>query len=415
MHGMCASPPGRARWRIKTDGLFRAGQGSPFNNPATTRRRRVVRQRPAQPPRVHPARDDHRAVDGVDHRDHRRLQWHDDLAPRASARRLGEDRRHGSAPPSSVPCRSTRSRCRTSAATASSPSRSNSWPPRTRSVIRAVWPRAWPRNGRPTRTAPSGRSSCARARSGSTTASPFTSADVVATMERLVAAGNSGLKGVLDTGGAVATDANTVTFTLVGANGNFPYLVSIYNAQTLITPADYVAGTKFDERPTGTGAWKLTNYDQATGRDVRPEPRLVGRPDAARRHRVHLLRRHRTDDHRLPGRPGRRHRPVRRADRARRCSTTRTSASSPRRRPSIARSGCAPTRASSPRRKSARRSPCRSTGRPLIQQLFKGRAELGNDHVIWQGYPYFDSRRPAAGAGHRQGQGTPGRRPAPPT
>jgi peptide/nickel transport system substrate-binding protein len=43
--------------------------------------------------------------------------------------------------------------------------------------------------------------------------SPFTSADVVATMERLVEAGNSGLKGVLDKGGAVATDANTVTFT----------------------------------------------------------------------------------------------------------------------------------------------------------------------------------------------------------
>ena len=95
--------------------------------------------------------------------------------------------------------------------------------------------------------------------------SPFTSADVVATMERLVAAGNSGLKGVLDTGGAVATDANTVTFTLVGANGNFPYLVSIYNAQTLITPADYVAGTKFNDRPTGTGAWKLVTYNQASG------------------------------------------------------------------------------------------------------------------------------------------------------
>jgi peptide/nickel transport system substrate-binding protein len=26
----------------------------------------------------------------------------------------------------------------------------------------------------------------------------------------------------------------------------------------------------------------------------------------------------------------------------------------------------------------------------LIDQLFRGRAELGNDHVIWQGYPYFD-------------------------
>ena len=45
---------------------------------------------------------------------------------------------------------------------------------------------------------------------------PFTADDVVATMERLVAAGNSGLKGVLGPGGAVATDPNTVTFTLAG-------------------------------------------------------------------------------------------------------------------------------------------------------------------------------------------------------
>jgi peptide/nickel transport system substrate-binding protein len=26
----------------------------------------------------------------------------------------------------------------------------------------------------------------------------------------------------------------------------------------------------------------------------------------------------------------------------------------------------------------------------LVQQLFQGKAQLGNDHVIWQGYPYFD-------------------------
>lgn len=95
--------------------------------------------------------------------------------------------------------------------------------------------------------------------------SPFTSADVVATMERLVAAGNSGLKGVLDVGGAVATDANTVTFNLVGGNGNFPYLVSVFNAQTVITPASYAAGTTLDAIPAGTGAWKLDSYNQQTG------------------------------------------------------------------------------------------------------------------------------------------------------
>ncbi len=95
----------------------------------------------------------------------------------------------------------------------------------------------------------------------------FTSADVVATMDRLVAAGNSGLKGVLDKGSAVATDAATVTMNLVSANGNFPYLVSVFNAQSLITPAAYVAGTTLDKVPAGTGAWKIVegSYDIASG------------------------------------------------------------------------------------------------------------------------------------------------------
>jgi peptide/nickel transport system substrate-binding protein len=95
----------------------------------------------------------------------------------------------------------------------------------------------------------------------------FTSADVVATMDRLVAAGNSGLKGVLDKGSAVATDATTVTMNLVSANGNFPYLVSVFNAQSLITPVAYVAGTTLDKVPAGTGAWKIVegSYDIASG------------------------------------------------------------------------------------------------------------------------------------------------------
>ena len=116
-------------------------------------------------------------------------------------------------------------------------------------------------------------------------------------------------------------------FTLVGANGNFPYLVSIFNAQSLITPADYVAGHEF-QRPADRDRRLEArhSYNQATGATFDPQSRLVGRQDAARRHRVDLLRRHRADGHRLPGRPGRRHRPVRRAHPARRCSMTRTSA-----------------------------------------------------------------------------------------
>ena len=77
----------------------------------------------------------------------------------------------------------------------------------------------------------------------------FTADDVVATMERLVTAGNSGLKGILGPGGAVAKDANTVVFTLLGANGNFPYLVSVFNAQTLITPRPTSRGRLDKFRP----------------------------------------------------------------------------------------------------------------------------------------------------------------------
>jgi peptide/nickel transport system substrate-binding protein len=95
--------------------------------------------------------------------------------------------------------------------------------------------------------------------------SPFTSADVVATMERLIAAGNAGLKGVITTGSVVATDANTATFNLAGANGNFPYLVSVFNAQSLITPAAFATGTTLDAKPGGTGAWKLDSFDVSSG------------------------------------------------------------------------------------------------------------------------------------------------------
>ena len=94
---------------------------------------------------------------------------------------------------------------------------------------------------------------------------PFTAADVVATMERLIAAGNAGLKGVITTGSVVATDPNTVTFTLAGANGNFPYLVSVFNAQSLITPTAFATGTTLDAKPNGTGAWKLDSFDVSSG------------------------------------------------------------------------------------------------------------------------------------------------------
>ena len=94
---------------------------------------------------------------------------------------------------------------------------------------------------------------------------PFTADDVVATMGRLVEAENAGLLGVIDDKSTKAVDPTTVEFSLLNPNGNFPYLVSVFNAQTVITPAAYASGTTLDGMPAGTGAWKLESYDQATG------------------------------------------------------------------------------------------------------------------------------------------------------
>ena len=94
--------------------------------------------------------------------------------------------------------------------------------------------------------------------------SDFTSADVAATMDRLATAGNAGLGGVIDVGAVDASDPLVAKFSLIEANGNFPVLVSIFNAQALIAPADYSSGTTLDSRPAGTGAWILDSFDVST-------------------------------------------------------------------------------------------------------------------------------------------------------
>jgi peptide/nickel transport system substrate-binding protein len=106
--------------------------------------------------------------------------------------------------------------------------------------------------------------------------SDFTADDVVATMGRLVAAGNAGLKGVIDDKSAKATDASTVEFSLLSPNGNFPYLVSVFNPQSVITPKDYAAGTTLDAKPNGTGAWKLESYNPSTGATFSRNPTWWG-------------------------------------------------------------------------------------------------------------------------------------------
>jgi peptide/nickel transport system substrate-binding protein len=223
--------------------------------------------------------------------------------------------------------------------------------------------------------------------------SPFTADDVVATMERLVAAGNSGLKGVLESGGAVATDANTVTFNLAGGNGNFPYLVSVFNAQTLITPKAYVAGTTLDKVPAGTGAWKLKTYNAQTGATFERNPDWWGgmtpldstefiffdatgpmvtayqgdQVDAIVQFDV-LSGASLFDDTNF--------------------SIIATEAA-------LHRQIWMRTDKGQFTDKRVRQALALTFDRPaLIQQLFKGKAQLGNDHVIWQGYPYFDPSVP---------------------
>ena len=93
-------------------------------------------------------------------------------------------------------------------------------------------------SGRPTTTGRSGRSSSTRTRSGRRTARrspPRMSSPRWSDSSRRATPAS---RACSTPGGAVATDDATVTMTLASANGNFPYLVSIYNAQTVITPAD---------------------------------------------------------------------------------------------------------------------------------------------------------------------------------
>ncbi len=92
---------------------------------------------------------------------------------------------------------------------------------------------------------------------------PFTSADVAATLDRMAEA-NAGVGGAWVVGSTETPDDLTVVMNLENPNGNLPVLVSIYNAQSPITPVDYASGTTLDESPNGTGAWVLDSFDPTT-------------------------------------------------------------------------------------------------------------------------------------------------------
>jgi peptide/nickel transport system substrate-binding protein len=98
---------------------------------------------------------------------------------------------------------------------------------------------------------------------------PLTAEDVAATMNTLADpdVGSNALSvfgGVLSTGNARAVDDATVEFTLDAPNGNFPYLVSSDNYNAIILPADYDT-TQWTTDFLGTGPWMLDTYTPEVG------------------------------------------------------------------------------------------------------------------------------------------------------
>ena len=93
-------------------------------------------------------------------------------------------------------------------------------------------------------------------------------ADVVATFERLADPANSSnalsaFKGVVAKGGTKKVDDFTVAFHLDAPNGNFPYLVSSDNYNSIILPADYAGD--FEKTFVGTGPFKIEKYTPKAG------------------------------------------------------------------------------------------------------------------------------------------------------
>ncbi|MCS5717727.1 ABC transporter substrate-binding protein [Herbiconiux sp. CPCC 205763] len=98
------------------------------------------------------------------------------------------------------------------------------------------------------------------------TGQPMTSADVVATFERLVApdsasAGKGAFEGLL--AGVSAPDDASVVFTLTKPFSDFPFLVSGSNTQIL--PADYEPGS-WEKNPVGTGPFTVSSWN--TGQSI---------------------------------------------------------------------------------------------------------------------------------------------------
>ena len=70
----------------------------------------------------------------------------------------------------------------------------------------------------------------------------------------------SAFAGVLKPAGVQVVDDHTVAFHLDAPNGNFPYLVSSDNYNTIVLPASYDYAGKYERSFVGTGPWKMTSF-----------------------------------------------------------------------------------------------------------------------------------------------------------
>ena len=102
---------------------------------------------------------------------------------------------------------------------------------------------------------------------------PLTANDVVQTFEKLInpdggsANAQSALGGVLSPGGIEAPDDATVVFNLDAPNGNFPTLVSSANYNAIIIPAD-LDPNEWGQTFMGTGPFKFDSFTPQVGLTV---------------------------------------------------------------------------------------------------------------------------------------------------
>jgi peptide/nickel transport system substrate-binding protein len=102
---------------------------------------------------------------------------------------------------------------------------------------------------------------------------PFTADDVIATFDKLTdpkvgSAALSAFSGVLSAGNVEKVDAQTVTFHLDRPFVDFPYLVSSFNYNSIILPKNYEIG-QFTKGGVGTGPFILKSYSPGAGGGVK--------------------------------------------------------------------------------------------------------------------------------------------------